>query len=389
MRRNVSSDLLKKLDIEKVSLALGIPEHRINGALERKTLQYVRARIELFRFDKPVSSIESGTCLFIKPFDIVRGFPKISRTLMLYPALANHFSSCKTVAVEEKMNGYNVRAAKIGDDIVGLTRGGFICPYTTEKVNDLIPVDFFKDNPDLVLCGEMAGPDSPYVPKSFYNIESLDFFVFDVREKISGKPLPVIERRALMEEYGIKSVRLFGEFEVGEVHNEVLRAIGELRGTMHEGVVIKDPLMIVTPVKYTSSESNCADLRYAFEFYNDYGRDFFFGRVCREAFQAVELDEDEETLRKRCQQMGESLLIPMVKTIRTKKDGGIIEENVQIRVRSLSTAREFEEHLRLLGVDAVFERPERIGDNYVIKIKKINHSTADRTESILGGQMWS
>ncbi len=389
MRREVSSEFIKKLDIEKVSLVLGIPEHRINGALDRKTLQYVRARIELFRFDKPVSSVEGGTSVFIKPFDIVRGFPKISRTLMLYPALANHFSSCKIVAVEEKMNGYNARAAMIGDNIVGLTRGGFICPYTTEKANDLIPRDFFKDHTDLVLCGEMAGPDSPYVPKSFYNIESLDFFVFDVREKISGKPMPVMERRALMEEYGIKSVRLFGEYEVGEVHNEVSRAIRELKGTMHEGVVIKDPMMVVSPVKYTSSESNCADLRYAFEFYNDFGRDFFFGRVCREAFQAVEWDEDEETLRKRCLQLGESLLIPMIKTIRRKKDGESIAENVQIRVRSLSTAREFEEHLRLLGVDAVFEKPEQIGDKYLIKIKKINHSTGDRTESILGGQMWS
>jgi putative ATP-dependent DNA ligase len=388
MRRDVS-EFVNKLDVEKVSELLDIPEHRITGALKRKTIQYVWGKKELFRFDKPVSSIEGGTSVFTKPFDIVRGFPKISRTLMLSPALQKHFSSCGKVAVEEKMNGYNVRVALIGDALVALTRGGFICPYTTEKAIDLIGHDFFNDHPELVLCGEMVGPDSPYVPKTFYDIESLDFFVFDIREKITGKPLPVMERRALMDKYGIKSVRFFGEFEIGEAHFEIMRIIKELGGSMHEGVVIKDPQMVIPPVKYTSSESNCADLRYAFEFYNDFGRDFFFGRVCREAFQSVEWSEDEESVEKRCRQLGESLLLPMIKTIKKKKDGERIAENVQIRVKRLDTIKEFEEYLKLVGVDAVFEEPERIGNEYLVRIKKMHQSTNDRTEAILGGQLWS
>ncbi|MCZ7362194.1 MAG: RNA ligase, partial [Candidatus Methanoperedens sp.] len=110
MRRDVSSELIKRLDVEKASGLLGIPEYRITGALERKTLQYVHSsRQELFRFDKPVSSAEEGTSIFIEPFDIVRGFPKIPRLLMLYPGIEYHFSSCEKIAVEEKMNGYNVR----------------------------------------------------------------------------------------------------------------------------------------------------------------------------------------------------------------------------------------------------------------------------------------
>ncbi len=388
MRRDVSQ-FADKLDIGKLSERLDIPEHRITGALKRKTVQYVRGKKELFRFDKPVSTIEGGTSVFTKPFDIVRGFPKISRTLMLYPALRRHFTSCRKVAVEEKMNGYNVRVALIGDALVALTRGGFICPYTTEKAIDFVGLDFFNDHPELVLCGEMVGPDSPYVPKTFYGIESLDFFVFDIREKITGKPLPVMKRRALMDKYGIKSVRFFGEFEVGEAHIEVARIVRELGRSMHEGVVIKDPQMILPPVKYTSSQSNCADLRYAFEFYNDFGRDFFFGRVCREAFQSVEWGEDDESLKKRCRQLGESLLLPMIKTIKKKKDGERIAEDVQIRVKSLDTVKEFEEYLKLVGVDAVFEEPEMIGNEYLVRIRKIHQSTNDRTEALLGGQLWS
>ncbi len=389
MRRDVSSLLVNKLDVGKVSKLLDIPEYRLTGAIERKTLQYVHSGLELFRFDKPISSAEAGTSVFIEPFDIVRGFPKIPRLLMLYPGIVNHFSSCKTVVVEEKMNGYNVRAAMIGDAIVGLTRGGFICPYTTEKVGELIGQEFFIDHPDLVICGEMVGPDSPYVPKSIYDIESLEFFAFDIREKISGKPMPVIERRELLDEYGIGSVRLFGEFDVDSAHIEVTRIIKELGESTHEGAVIKDLEMRLYPVKYTSSQSNCADLRYAFEYYNDFGRDFFFPRVCREAFQSVEWDESEESRRKRCQRLGESILLPMIDTVRKKKDGGRITETVRVRVKNLKTAKDFEEHLRLLGVDAVFEKPEKIGNEYLIKIKKIYRSTNDKTESILRGELWS
>jgi len=388
MRREVS-ELENKLDIAKLSGLLGIPEHSITGALKRKTLQYVHGKCELFRFDKPISSVEGGTCVFLKSFEVVRGFPKISRTLMLYPALVKHFFSCKEVAIEEKMNGYNVRVALIGDEIVAITRGGFICPYTTQKANDLIGRGFFRDHPDLVLCGEMVGPDSPYVPKAFYNIGSLDFFVFDVREKNSGNPMPVNERRKLMDEYGIKSVYLFGKFDVTEAHTAITEIIRSFGDTLREGVVIKDPEMKLPSVKYTSSLSNCADLRYAFEFYNDFGRDFIFGRVCREAFQSVELDEDEESARKRCQKLGESILLPMISTIKKKKAGERIAENVQIRVKNLTTVSEFEEYLRLLGVDAVFEKPEKIGDEYLVRIKKNHQSTNDKTQTILDGQMWS
>jgi len=388
MRRDVS-ELTNKLDIGKISDLLQIPEHAITGALKRKTLQYVYGKQELFRFDKSVSSVEGGTSVFLEPFEIVRGFPKISRTLMLYPALLKHFSSCKEVAVEEKMNGYNVRVVLIDNKLIALTRGGFICPYTTEKVNDLIGRDFFQDNPDLVLCGEMVGPDSPYVPKTFYNIDSLDFFAFDVREKNSGYPMPVMERRKLIAEYGIKSVHLFGEFDVRTAHDAIKDIIKSFRDTLREGVVIKDPQMILPSVKYTSSLSNCADLKYAFEFYNDFGRDFFFGRVCREAFQSVEWEENEESVRKRCQKLGESILLPMISTIKKKKEGERIAENVRIRVKSLKTVAEFEKYLKLLGIDAIFEPPEKIGNEYLVRIKKIHQSTNDKTETILGGQMWS
>ncbi len=45
MRRDVSQ-FADKLDIGKVSELLYIPEHRITGALKRKTIQYVWGKKE-------------------------------------------------------------------------------------------------------------------------------------------------------------------------------------------------------------------------------------------------------------------------------------------------------------------------------------------------------
>lgn len=388
MRYDIS-EFIKRFDISRIASSLNIPENRIAGAIKRRTLQYVKGKHELLRFDKALSRIEGGTVVLLEPFDVIRGFPKISRTLMLYPALIKHFSSCETVAVEEKMNGYNVRVMMVGDGLVAFTRGGFICPYTTEKVNYLIDHAFFHDHPDLVLCGEMVGPDSPYVPKGFYDIESLDFFAFDIRKKGTGMPMPIVKRRKLMKKYGIKSVHLFGEYRIKDAHTAITDIIKSFGDTLREGVVIKDPQMISQPVKYTSSLSNCADLKYAFEFYNDFGRDFFFGRVCREAFQSVEWDEEDKDVKRRCQELGESILIPMISTIKNKKSGERIGENVQIRVKNLNTVEEFEEYLRLLGIDAIFLSPEKIGDEYLVRIRKIHQSTNDKTETILNGNLWS
>ncbi len=44
------------------------------------------------------------------------------------PTLKKHFSGLEKITVEEKMNGYNVRVAKVKDDILAITRSGYICP---------------------------------------------------------------------------------------------------------------------------------------------------------------------------------------------------------------------------------------------------------------------
>ncbi|MGP8321810.1 MAG: RNA ligase [Methanosarcinaceae archaeon] len=388
-----------KLDIESAAGYLNMSQSRLSGLLDRRILSQIWNRSssdvtgehqQLFRFDKSVSKIEHGSVLYQKDgsFELIRGFPKIQRAMLLYPALKRHFSNIETVAVEEKMNGYNVRVADIGGKILAFTRGGLVCPYSTERAGQILERKFFDDHPNLILCGEMAGPDNPYVPKDIYGVDSLDFFVFDIRHKGSGAPYPLQERRKLAGKYGFRQVKFFGEFSLNVAPDEITKIIKKLGRIQHEGVVIKDPQMMLNPIKYTCSQSNCADLRHAFKFYNDTGQSYFFSRVVREGFQSVEWDEDDEELQKRCLQLGESILRPMIKSIKQVRDGTRIDDDVQIRVKHLNTISTYKDFLQRLGVDAVFGTPQRIGDEYLVKIKKFNQSTNDKTESICKGELW-
>ncbi|MCL7414877.1 MAG: RNA ligase [ANME-2 cluster archaeon] len=387
-----SQEVLDEEFIRLSSKTLGISESRLSGMLKRRVVQKVSGFFpDHYRFDKGIAGLETGTTLFKTDTGIetVRGFPKIQRAMMLKPSIAAHFEGVPAVVVEEKMNGYNVRITSIQGKVVALTRGGLICPYTSEKVSEDVGEHFFNDHPDLVLCGEMVGPDNPYVPKDIYpEVNSISFFIFDVRHKNSGEPLTMREKHELCEGYTIKTVPYFGEYSLDEAADSITGIIRELGHRGREGVVIKDPEMKLPAIKYTCSQSTNSDLRYAFGFYNDYGRDFFFSRVVREGFQSVEWNEDEDTLRDRYCRLGESILKPMVSTIRKRERGERITENVQIRVRNLETAQKFEEHLRRMGIDAQFDEPQLVDGQYLIVIRKFNQSTNDRTSATLNGQLW-
>jgi putative ATP-dependent DNA ligase len=370
---------------------LGFDEERVQHLFEKNYLAKNWGKHDyLFRFDKEISRIERGTVLYEKgdSFEVIMGFPKIRRAMVLDPTLKKHFNGLEKVAVEEKMNGYNVRVANVKGDIVAITRSGYVCPYTTERANVKLNLKFFDDFPNLVLYGEMVGPDNPYVPKEIYGIESVEFYIFDIREKNSGNPLPLSGKKKILEEYGFLQVESFGEFPLQTAAEEIAEIIRELGKIEHEGVVIKDPDMVLAPLKYTSSQSNCSDLRHAFMFYNEAGRDFMLSRIVREGFQTVEWNENEAEFEKRYMQLGKSILNPLRESIRRVKNGQRLYEEVRIRVRNPRTATEFENYLKRLGVDAIFEPPQPAGNEYLINIKKVNKSTNDKTQAIWEGELW-
>ena len=373
------------MNLARVAQILGMTESRLQGLQETIIRESAWPEPRLLRFEKEASGVEAGTVVF-ENGDIVFGYPKIRRPLFLAPAIEHHFSG--TVAVEEKMNGHNVRVLFVSGEVVALTRGGFVCPYSTEVARRMVPEEVFLKHPGLVLCGEMVGPENPYVAKEVYPTDSIDFYLFDIAEKNRKKTLGVHKTHELAERFGLKATALLGEFQKDGAAEKIRQIVVRLGRQGREGVVLKDPDNLVPPIKYTSSATNCSDIAVGFRYYNDYATDFFLSRVVREGFQSVEWNESEEERRKRALLIGESILRPMIETIERKRAGESIVQRVVIHVQSLQTARDFEYHLRRSGIRAIFDSPLPDDDGYQIGITKLVMSTNDKTQALLSGEMW-
>lgn len=379
--RVVIEDFLDK-NLQKI---LRIKAEKLNQALDKGIIKFFSFNgTPTLQFKKNVGKIEDGTVIYFKNnVEVIRGFPKTRRTLILSPTLENHFSS--QIVVEEKMNGYNVRVASIGDEIVALTRRGYMCPYTTKKAIEILDLEeFFKDNPDLVICGEMVGTDNPYVSHYYKEIGNLGFRVFDLRKKVTNDPLPLKDKYELLKKYNLPSVRVLGTFNVKEAPDGVKKIIKKIGEENREGVVIKDPEMQIGPLKYTSSQAHDDEISYAFTYPFDFGKDFFFSRVIREGFQAFEMNDNEEQLKNRANRLGEAILYSMVNTIKNVASGEIASEDMVIDVESRNEAEEFLRHLHDLGVYALLIE---FKDNKAV-IRRIHQSTTDKIGNFLNGGLY-
>jgi len=340
--------------------------------------------VDGLQFRKGVGHIESGTMIcFGNKIEIIRGFPKIRRTLLLEPSLVNHFKT--EIAVEEKMNGYNVRLALVNQNIVAFTRGGYICPYTTKKAPEIMNMEsFFHDYPDLVICGEMVGTENPYVTHYYREIGKLGFRIFDLRHKTTNQALSIKEKRELLDFYNLPAVKFFGTIPIEDAVERIFEIIEKLGKEDREGVVIKDPEMLLEPVKYTTSRAHRGEIEYAFTYPFDFGRSFFFSRVIREGFQAFELNESDEELKKRAHLLGESILYPMLNTIKYVSEDNSAYEDILIHVENSTEAEEFARHLRDLGVVAIVQS----FDHGKAVIRRIHQSTTDRISNYLRGGLY-
>jgi len=370
---------------EEVAQLLNIPSSKMEDAYQKGIIKkYQRYDLEAIQFYKGMEHIEAGTMVVNgEEIEIIRGFPKIRRTLMLKPTLEKYFPH--EVAVEEKMNGYNVRIALVNHKIVALTRGGYICPYTTRKVQQLLDLDdFFQDHPQKVLCGEMVGTLNPYVSHYYPEVGKLGFRIFDIREKLTNTPLPLFSKRELLADYHLEPVRLLGIYPVEEAPEKIMELVKDLGEQDREGVVMKDPRMELEPLKYTSSQAQAAELEYALSFPFDLAKALLFSRIIREGFQSYEARESDEERRERALRIGESILYPMLETIKKVEAGEVAAEDLLIEVDRPEEAEEFLRYLRDLKVTASLVE---IKDNKAV-IRRIHQSTNDRVHNYLEGGLY-
>jgi putative ATP-dependent DNA ligase len=370
---------------EEVSRLLDVPSTKLEEAYQKGIVKkYQKHGLVAIQFRKGLGPVEAGTMVIKgEEIEVIRGFPKIRRTLMLEPALEKHFP--REVVVEEKMNGYNVRIALVDGKVVALTRGGYICPYTSRKASQILDLDeFFQDYPQMVICGEMVGTLNPYVSHYYPEVGKLGFRIFDLREKLTNTPLPVMVKRELLVDYQLEPVRLLGVFPVEDAPQKIMGIVRELGKNDREGVVMKDLQMQLEPLKYTSSQAQAAELEYALSFPFDLAQAFLFSRIIREGFQSHETGESEDERRERALRMGESILYPLLETIAKVEQGELAAEDLLIEVENQEEADEFIRHLRNLKVMATLAE---IKDGKAV-IRRIHQSTNDRINNYLDGGLY-
>lgn len=325
-------------------------------------------------------SLEKGTVFYGD--SIVRGFPKIPRTLILETGIPQHFDG--RLVAEEKLNGYNIRIARIDGETLAFTRSGLICPFTTYVVRHTLDLDgLFGSFPEVVLCGEMIGPENPYTAHPYPEVDSLAFRAFDLRDRRSGEPFPVKHRRDVCDDHDIPQTRLLGEFDPDEAVDELPDIIDTLDERDREGVVLKS-VDGTNPLKYTTSAANQGDLAFAYSLPFDYGQAFTFRRLIREAFQSHEWREDETTRRARAHDLGEAILLSMTESIgAVDRDEPVCERHT---VRSDPEAIDrLLDHLEAQGLTIDIESDKVEDGQRVVTFCKRVQKTNDKIDTYLGG----
>ncbi|WP_336363356.1 RNA ligase [Halalkalicoccus salilacus] len=323
--------------------------------------------------------LERGTVLIADT--AVQGFPKVPRTLVIDPGVPDRFDG--PIAVEEKLNGYNARIARVEGRTLAFTRSGIVCPYTTWLADGLGIEGFFEHNPEYALCGEVIGPENPYTAHDYPGVDSIAFRAFDVRDRETGEPLPVRERRDLCEEYGIPQTPLLGIHEPRETVRELPAIVEALDEEGREGVVMKS-LDGAGQLKYTTSAAHRGDLAFAFSLPFDYGRDFVFRRLIREAFQSVEFEDSASTREERARALGEAILLSMTDAVETVESGGTVGERHTVRGDS-GVLESLFEHLRDQGLTIEIEEDRREDGERVVTFLKRTQSTNDKIRTYLDG----
>lgn len=196
---------------------------------------------------------------------IIPQYPSIYRCYNFKKALSNHFLETEKFIVEEKLDGFNVRIAINSNKIYAFTRGGFICPYTTEFLENYPEIKhFLLDNPDKVLCAEVIG-ENPYNTLSIRMYDSKTrIFVFDIMsmKDVTSKSrkrsylLPTYDKMQLFNTYKIQTVPLIGIFTAKD-YESLKSILMNLNSEKKEGIVVKS---IENRKKYIKYATPYADI---------------------------------------------------------------------------------------------------------------------------------
>ncbi|MFN3396482.1 MAG: RNA ligase, partial [Thermodesulfovibrionales bacterium] len=284
--------------------------------------------------------------------------------------------------VEEKMDGYNVRIARIKDWVIAFTRGGFICPFTTDRIPDLIDHRFFDRYPDYILCGEVVGPGSPYNTEVIpYVKEDVVFFIFDIIKKDGSILLPE-ERYESLKDFNMNLVDRWGPFEASDIER-IKGIVLDLDRREREGIVIK-PLGSGKALKYVTLSSCLRDLKATTHLISEIPAGFYMQRIMRALFFSYEfgISLNDDYLM----EASRALYLKPYEAIKDVAEGGEIKESFIVRIRKRETATELLRHLNRSGVYTQLLSIEKAGEYYNLRFNRIYRKGTKEIRQLLKGK---
>jgi putative ATP-dependent DNA ligase len=230
---------------------------------------------------------------------VIKDYPHIARVYRMHEGIKRFFGD-DFFYVEEKLDGYNVRIIKHNKEILALTRGGFICPFSTEWVSYWRKTyrfdDFFEQHPERIICAEFVG-NNPYNSKIDDSLPpGLSFFCFDIMHN-DGKLLPVEEKNEIFSRLKFPRVNSFGRFRLRDF-SKLKEILLDLNSKQREGIVLKG-IHGNRSIKFVTAESDLNDIEKTFAFFYDIEPGFYSNRLMRISLFVQEFNLDETEYMKR------------------------------------------------------------------------------------------
>ena len=353
-------------------------------ALEKRKARQRRFQdIEYCHFIDDWHHIPRGTAIFDK--QVVYGYPHIGRVLALEAGLKAHFQA--SFWAEEKINGFNVRIVRIQDQTVALSRGGFICPFTTDRLPDLMPFDVFNVHPEIVVCAEVAGPDNPYLESCPPFVKSdIQLFVFDLMEMDCSRFLPYRDKVRIVDGYGLPPVPRHGYFTVGDV--EKIRAVMlKLNEQWREGLVFKEDSERNHRAKYVTGNVNIDDLRAASDNLLELPPEYFTNRLLRLILFAEE--NRLEITQELKQLLGAALLEGLHEAFDKYSREHKVYTTFRCRFRERENAEMMLDHLKRAShsIKIQLRRLEQDGGHWLLEFDRIYPALTGMLGDLMAGKM--
>ncbi len=310
-----------------------IERTKVNEAIKKGKAELLREEINYVRFRSTFKGIERGTVI-APGKNIIRGFPHIKRIFTFENGIKKNIHE-KTIHLEEKIDGFNIRIARIGGGIYAFSRGGFLDSFVTEKVREMGFEKFFGEHPEYVLCGEMIG-NTPYTkPTKEFDVK---LFVFDIDDG-HGNYLPCKMKYELLRKYNIPSIPLIGKFRADDF-KKLEKIVRHMNRARKEGIAIKSESR-KDVVKYVNTNADIDDIKNCAHLFFDMPFGFFNQRVVRSAFFIRDYGLDREKYGK---ELGAAYIKGLIKAMDTIASGRDIEDEFEILVSDESIWDKIKKH---------------------------------------------